>query len=187
MQVKECPYACRAARIWLLSILLAICTKERFTYQIFLRLRIARVIQKARIFIRSTSIKSKKKAWRWHTLPSSCSANRTRTGGEGEKRLLPQWLETTVKSMWLPSLVAISSGWNGARVEEEEEEEGALLFGDEKKEKCLDFHRMACRLSDSLLENVSRGLSHAGAFAVDSTQTAWQRRRLNPGQRAVFM
>lgn len=53
------------------------------------------------------------------------------------------------------------------RLEEEEEEEGALWFDEKKKkkkEKCFDFHRMACRLSNSLLENVIRGLSHAGAF-----------------------
>lgn len=109
-------------------------------------------------------------------------AQQTQPGG-GKKRLLPQWLETTVKSMWLLSLVAISSGWNGAQAEEEE---GALLFGDEK-EKCLDFHRMACRLSDSLPENVSQGLSHTGTFIVDSTKTTWQRRRLNSGRRAVFI
>ncbi len=166
-----------------LSILLAICTEERFTYQIFLRLCSVWVIQKGRIFIRSTSIKSRK-AWCWHRLPSPCSANRTRRRGRRGRRLLPQWLETTIKSTWLLSLAAISSGWNSARVEEEEE--GALLFGDER-EKCLDFHRMACRLSGSLLESVSQGLSHAGVVIVDSTKTTWQRRRLNPGRRVVFM
>lgn len=45
------------------------------------------------------------------------------------------------------------------------------MLGDEKKERCLDFHRVACRVSDSLLENGSRGSSHAGAFVVDSTKT----------------
>lgn len=68
-------------------------------------------------------------------------------GGGGKKRLLPQWLETTVKSMWLLSLVAISSGWNGAQVEEEEEgdegggREPCCLAVKKKKEKCLDFHK----------------------------------------------
>lgn len=82
MSVKEFPYACTAAHVWFLSIFLAICTEERFTYQIFLRLRSIRAIRKAGIFIRSTSIK-RRKAWCWLRLPSTCSANRPRRGGGG--------------------------------------------------------------------------------------------------------
>lgn len=54
----------------------------------------------------------------------------------GKKRLLPpQWLETPSKSMWLPSLFAVSSGWSDAQVEEEEEEEGVLVFGEWRKRR----------------------------------------------------
>lgn len=85
MSVKEFPYACTAAHVWFLSIFLAICTEERFTYQIFLRLRSIRAIRKAGIFIRSTSIK-RRKAWCWLRLPSTCSANRPRRGGGGREK-----------------------------------------------------------------------------------------------------
>lgn len=53
----------------------------------------------------------------------------------------------------------------------EEEGGGKLDCLEMKKEKCLDFHTMACTLSDSLLESGSRVSSHAGAFVVDSSKT----------------
>lgn len=155
MSVKEFPYACTAAHVWFLSIFLAICTEERFTYQIFLRLRSIRAIRKAGIFIRSTSIK-RRKAWCWLRLPSTCSANRPRRGGGEEKSLFPQWLETPSKSMWLTCLFTVSSGWG-------------------RGGECFDFHRMARRWSDSFAEHVNRSLSQESTAVGDGTKTTWWR------------
>lgn len=61
--------------------------------------------------------------------------------------------------------------------------EGALLFGGEKKKREMPRLSQDCRIP---CWRMSARASHT--LIVDSTKTTWQqRRRLNPGHRAVFM
>lgn len=145
--------------------------------------------RKAGIFIRSTSIKSRK-AWCWHRLPSPCSVNRTRWGGGwgGKEKTTSPMIRNHRQVNVAPEpgcyLIRMKrrSGWGGGGGGWGRRE-GALLFGGEKKKREMPRLSQDCRIP---CWRMSARASHT--LIVDSTKTTWQqRRRLNPGHRAVFM